>query len=196
MGGLWLMRQGIARVSDLFQIWPRRATVWDGMMTEVTENRVIPDGPTGLGGWLVLVGLGVVLSPFRMVYEAYTVFWPLFADNTLKDVSDPSSPAFVSYLAEFIYAEMFFNVVFMIWSIVNLVWFFAKSAKFPASWRYFLLGNLAFLAGDAAGSTQFMSSAEAFDAATVKTIFQSCVSAAIWVPYTIVSKRVKNTFVN
>jgi hypothetical protein len=165
-------------------------------MTEVSVDTKNEPVIKGLGGWLILVGLGVVLSPLRMAYEAFTIYGPLFRDNTLRDIADPSSPSFVSYMAEFIYAEMFFNALFVGWAILNVVWFFTKSAKFPRSWRYFLVATLAFLVGDSAVGTNFMPSNEAFDAATMKAIFQSCISAAIWVPYTVVSKRVKNTFVN
>jgi Protein of unknown function (DUF2569) len=165
-------------------------------MTEEVDIVVKSDGPKGLGGWLTLVGLGVVISPLLIGYEGASVFVPLLHDNTLRDVADPNSSIYVAYLAEFVYLEMFFNAIFVVWAVLNLVWFFSQSTRFPASFRYFLLANLAFLVGDTFVSTNFMPSNEAFDAATVKSIVQSAIGAAIWVPYTIVSKRVKNTFVN
>jgi hypothetical protein len=142
------------------------------------------------------VGLGVVISPLRIVIEGIGIYGPLFRDGSLQNIADPSAPSYVAYLAELIYAEMFFNAIFVIWAVLNLVGFFSKNARFPASWRYFLLANLAFLVGDSSLTTNFMPSNEVFDTATVKSIFQSIFAAAIWVPYTIVSKRVKNTFVN
>jgi hypothetical protein len=165
-------------------------------MTEEVDTVVKSDGPKGLGGWLILVGLGVVISPLRIFFEGASIFGPLLRDNVLQDVADPNSSSYVAYLAEFIYLEMFFNVIFGIWAILNLVWFFSQSTRFPAAFRYFLLANLVFLVGDTFLSTNFMPSNEAFDAATVKSIMQSAIATAIWVPYTIVSKRVKNTFVN
>ena len=32
------------------------------------------DGPSGLGGWLVLVAIGLVLIPFRMGWELYNSY--------------------------------------------------------------------------------------------------------------------------
>jgi hypothetical protein len=186
----------IASLGQMFQIKHVVGTRSGGAMTEEFDTVVKSDGPKGLGGWLILVGLGVVISPLRIVFEGVTAFGPLLRDNILRDVADPHSSSYVAYLAEFIYIEMLFNVIFAVWAVLNLVWFFSQSTKFPASFRYFLLANLAFLVGDTFVSTNFMPSNEAFDPATVKAIVQSAIAAAIWVPYTIVSKRVKNTFVN
>jgi hypothetical protein len=154
------------------------------------------DGPVGLGGWLILVGLGVVISPFRMIYEGVTLYGPLLRDNVLQALADPTSPAYTAYLAEFIYAEIGFNVIFVVWAITNLVLFFAKNRRFPASFRYFLIANLVFLISDALVISSLFPDEIAFDAETTKAIFQLAISTAIWVPYTLLSKRVKNTFVN
>ena len=96
-------------------------------MTQAIDPVAKTDGPAGLGGWLVLVGLGVVISPLRMVYEGITVFGPLLRDNLLQSIADPNAPGYTAYLAELIYLEMFFNVIFLAWAILNVVLFFSKS---------------------------------------------------------------------
>jgi hypothetical protein len=165
-------------------------------MSELTNGAKKAAELKGLGGWLILVAIGVVLSPMNIVRESFATFEPLFRDNTFADISDPSSPSFVNYLTEYVYAALLINTLFVVWAILNVVWFFTKNAKFPRSFRYFLLSALTAMIGDIALSTNFTSFEEAFDATAKKDIFKSCINAAIWVPYTMVSKRVKNTFVN
>jgi hypothetical protein len=165
-------------------------------LTDTLHPTEKTDGPVGLGGWLILVGLGVVISPFRMIYEGVTLYGPLLRENVLQTLADPSSPAYIAYLAEFIYLEIGFNVVFVVWAIVNFGMFFSRSKRFPASFRYFLIANLVFLIGDALVLSRLFPDEIAFDAETTKAVFQSAITASIWVPYTLLSKRVKNTFVN
>ncbi len=165
-------------------------------MSDATAPDLKTDGPVGLGGWLILLGLGVVISPLRMIIEGVTVYGPLLRDNILQTLADPSSPAYIPYLAEVIYGEIFFNIAFVVWAVVNLVLFFSKSKRFPASFRYFMIANLAFMVGDAFLVASFLPGEKVFDPETTKAVLQSAIGTAIWVPYTLLSKRVKNTFVN
>jgi len=37
----------------------------------------------GLGGWLILVGLGIVVSPIRIIAQVYPSYSAIFSDGTL-----------------------------------------------------------------------------------------------------------------
>ena len=152
-------------------------------MSDVTKN--------GLGGWLILVGIGVVLGPFissNMVFQAYI---PLFTDGTLEILmsSDP-------LLVQIVYLEVIVNSALILLSIYLIYLFFWKKTTFPKLYILLLLSSLAFIIIDAFLVKIASPNDPVFDPETTKTIIRLGVTAAIWVPYMRMSKRVKATFIN
>ena len=124
---------------------------------------------SGLGGWLILVGLGVIISPF------YILFGLL------------------------IWMEIVVNLIIFLCSIYLIFLFFAKKTFFPKFYIWFVFGSLAFVIVDAivAGMLvkDMLPDEPIFDSETIKEIVRLLITAIIWVPYMMVSKRVKATFV-
>jgi hypothetical protein len=154
------------------------------------------DGPSGLGGWLALVALGVIVTPFRLMFDVYNNFVPALLDGSVSAALDPSSPAFVNFLGPLLFGEAIVNVVVFVWSIYAAYMFFSKKRTFPRNYQLLLLFGFIILLLDPLVARAVMPDVEAFDRETIKDAVQSFVGCAIWIPYLAVSKRVKNTFIH
>lgn len=149
-------------------------------------------GPSGLGGWLIVIGLKLVMSILGNASLLAVQFLPMFNDGTWQALTTPGSDGYHPLLGPVIVFEMVGNGVFLVASAVLLVMYFLKSPWFPRCMIALLVANVVFLGLDlyaasllpqvdtnAGGATQFV---------------RSCGAILIWVPYLLMSKRVRNTF--
>ncbi|MEZ5774147.1 MAG: DUF2569 domain-containing protein [Hyphomicrobiaceae bacterium] len=163
--------------------------------TTVSTDRTIDDSNlAGIGGWLLLVAIGLIFSPIRMVMQ----FWPLyqtvyFDGVTWQALNDTSSSTYVPYLAELIVVETVLNAMLLAAALVLIVMFFTRRRVFPKLYIALAVASIVVLVGDALVGGMLLSEA-AFDPDTAKEIARSLVGAAIWIPYMLVSRRVKATF--
>ena len=58
------------------------------------------------------------------------------------------------------------------------------------------MAHLVVLVVDAMLGSMVMPDMPAFDPGTTKEVARSVIGCAIWIPYTYLSRRVKNTFIN
>lgn len=150
------------------------------------------EGPKGLGGWLILPMIGLVLSPLRMGYQFITDLLPVFDPAVWNKLTDAALPGYRPMLVPLIVFESVANVAMFAFTLAVMWFFFNKSRRTP---RLFIIW-LVLLA-----LTQVIDSALAsrvglpVDNASLRDIIRSVAAAAIWIPYFLVSKRVKNTFV-
>ena len=150
----------------------------------------------GLGGWLVLVGIGLVLSPIRLVFQSAIVFVPVFQDGTWQAITDPNSAQFIPYVGMLISFEILVNISFLLMGIALLYLFFTKHKLFPKAYIGFSIISVSLLLIDAWASTLVFPDMPMFDAETAGELARGLVAAAIWIPYMLVSKRVKATFIH
>ena len=148
---------------------------------------------SGLGGWLILVGLGVIISPFYIL-TVIPEFLPIFQDNMYDELVS-AAPLF----GLFLWTEIVVNLIIFLGSIYLIFLFFAKKTFFPKFYIWFVFGSLAFVIVDAiVGGMLFkemLPDEPFFDSETIKEIARGLITTIIWVPYMMVSKRVKATFV-
>jgi hypothetical protein len=160
---------------------------WATVPLEIAKRHAL----YGVGGWLWLVVLGNVISPIRIALS----LGPLYSSIDYANLHPR--------LAAFIYGEIVFNAIVVLWSVANLFLLFSKHRLFPRS----LVGLLAFSSvfvpldafvarwvTDSIG--QAMPWEEVFDTDTVREIGRSIVGAAIWIPYALMSRRVNVTYLN
>lgn len=152
-------------------------------------------GPSGLGGWLILIAIGLVLTPLKLGVLLTGTFLPMFTDGSVRALTTPGSEHYHSLWLPMIAYEVIGNGVFIVGSIVALILFFSRSRRFPHYYIVFLLANLAFLAIDELLGAKIPAVAASDDMTSLGQLVRVFVSCCIWVPYFLVSKRVKNTFV-
>ncbi len=150
--------------------------------------------PTGVGGWLVLVAIGLVLAPFRILFQLAQDILPVFTNGAWEILTDPASASFHPLWAPLIVFELVGSVVFVAASIAALVLFARRSPLFPRAMVWYYLSNLGFIAADFFALDLIPAVAGTQDSVASQDLLRSMLATAIWVPYMYRSRRVKNTF--
>ena len=163
---------------------------------KVGDDSAITDDLNGLGGWLILVGLGVVLSPMVLIFGLVKTYSGVFASGAWSLLTTPSSSLYNPLWKPIVLGELLANIAMIIASIMMITLFFSKKRLFPKLFVGFVLFGLTFILVDAAAVSLLRPDQPMLDAATIGRFARSSVQAMIWVPYMFVSKRVRSTFVN
>lgn len=151
--------------------------------------------PVGLGGWLILVIIGLVLSPIRIAVMMLQNHAPIFTDGTWEVLTTPGSEVYHPLWAPLIGFEMLGNLVMIALAFATLFLLVVRSRAAPVAAIAWFGGGLLFVTIDALLAYQIPLVAEQpMDAETLGEIVRSVVAACIWIPYFLVSKRVKATF--
>jgi len=149
----------------------------------------------GLGGWLVLVGLGVVFSPLRLLILITQTYPELFADGMWALLTTEGSSSYTPYFAPFVIGEIIFNVGIFFLSTYIVYLFFTKKNSFPAFYILMLVASFVFLFLDTIIAGVVFPDEAVFDPETIKELTRGLFGVAVWIPYLLISKRVKATFV-
>ena len=164
--------------------------------TEAVETLEPPRiGPRGIEGWLVLVCLGVILAPLRILFVLLFTFAPLFLSGAWLPLVQPSSDSFHPLWGPLLAYELFGNTALLAARVALLLLFFKRSKRFPKLFVWVSLLELPFLLVDAWLGSIVIEDEPMFDPETLRALAGSVAAVAIWVPYMLVSKRVRNTFV-
>lgn len=150
----------------------------------------------GLGGWLILVGLGIIISPIKIVAQIYPIYSQIFQNGAWEALTSPVSEGYNPLWAPIIIGEIVVNSALVLSWLIIAYLFFTKKKLLPAWYIGVIIFTLVFILIDAFSIQLILPDEKIFDPETSKEILRSVVSIIIWVPYMLVSKRVKATFVN
>lgn len=150
----------------------------------------------GLRGWLILVGIGVVISPLRIGAMMLMTYPPIFQTDTWALLTTPGSEHYNALWAPIIIAEIAINGLQFLACLYMIYLFFAKKAAFPKWYIGLSLFVTAFIVIDAFAVKMVLPESPMFDLETLRELVRSVIGCAIWIPYMLVSKRVKATFTN
>ena len=97
-----------------------------------------------LGGWLILVGLGVVFSPFRLLMNTLPAYEPLLQSDIWDVLTNPDSAAYHPLWGPLLIGEITFNVgLFLGFALFNLSVFYPPLAiPFILHWHCALLSGV------------------------------------------------------
>jgi len=149
----------------------------------------------GIGGWLILVAIGIVITPIRHVILMMTTYPEIFSTGAWEILTTQESEAYNPFWAPIIIGEI------VIGSGLMLVWlymaykFFTKRGSFPKWYIGIAVFSLLYVLADAVAVKLVLPDEPIFDPDTVKEVIRSVIMVVVWVPYMLVSKRVKATFV-
>jgi hypothetical protein len=149
----------------------------------------------GLGGWLVLVGIGVVLAPIRISATVVTSYLPVFTGGSWEALTTEQSDAYHPLWAPIIIGALVFNVAMVGATIYLVILFFSKSYLFPRAYVALTLASIIFIPFDAWVVTFALPNEPMFDEATAREFGRVLVGGLIWIPYLFNSRRVRATFV-
>lgn len=143
----------------------------------------------GVGGWLILVAIGMIAAPVRILVTLAPVYGAI-------DYASLHPTMFA-----FVLGEIAVNAVLVLWSIANMFLLFSKNPLFPRSWIGLMALSAVFVPADAVITKlvvdsigQPMDWGQIFDLDTTREIGRAIVGAAVWIPYALISRRVNVTF--
>jgi len=149
----------------------------------------------GIRGWLILPLLSLFIIPLRTVFYTMTYLVPAMSKEVWLALTTPGSEAYHHLWGPVLIFEMSGNLTVFVFSVLLLVLFFKKSRLLPKFYISFLVFNMAFVVGDYFLVNQIPFVAAQDDPETAGEVVKAISHTAIWVPYFLVSKRVKATFV-
>jgi magnesium-transporting ATPase (P-type) len=149
----------------------------------------------GLGGWLILVGLGIIFSPIKIIAFIFPIYSEIFKNGSWQILTTPGTEAYNVFWAPVLLAEIGINIILVVTWIYIAYLFFSKKKLFPKMYIGIMIFTLVFIILDALAIKIVMPNEPLFDADTLKELFQSIIAISIWVPYMLISKRVKATFI-
>lgn len=148
-----------------------------------------------IGGWLYLIGIGLVVSPFRVIQMLAGTYLPLFRDGAWDHLTTPGTESYHVLWAPLLVFEIIGNLGMLVLGLAALVCFVQRSRRTPKlvimwlGWAA-IYGLIDFFAADLIPLVK--SSA---DPESLRELTRALMGAAIWIPYFLMSKRVKATFV-
>lgn len=150
----------------------------------------------GIGGWLILVAIGIVITPIRIIILVMTIYPEIFSTGTWEALTTQGSEVYSPLWAPILIGEILINSgLLLVWLYMAYL-FFSKKKTFPKLYIGIAVFSLIFILADAFAVKLVLPSEPVFDPDSVKELMRSLIMVVIWVPYMLVSKRVKATFVN
>lgn len=160
---------------------------------ETIDNEV--KVPRDIGGWLILVALGIVFAPLRILYFLSTTYPPIFTDGTWEALTTETSEAYSPIWGPYLLSEIVVNLALVGASFYLVFLFFTKKSNFPKWYAGLAVFSAIFILLDAYMVTLVVPDMPMFDAETAKEFGRSLVSCLVWTPYLFLSQRSKETFV-
>jgi hypothetical protein len=149
----------------------------------------------GISGWLILIAIGIIFGPIKMVTTTVLTFQPIFEDGTWEMLTTLGSDVYDPLWGPLITGELTYNIVMIIASLYLAYLFFTKHHRFPLVYILLLTIPLIIIPLDAWLIKLVLPDEPIFDPETVKELVRTILATFIWVPYMLVSKRVEATFV-
>jgi hypothetical protein len=149
----------------------------------------------GLSGWVILVGIVIIVFPIRLGYVILSTFPPIFTKGTWEALTTPGLETYNVLWSPILIGELIVNTIIIAAALYLIYLFFSKNRKFPAWYIGIAVFSLCFIVIDAWAITFVLPNEPIFDSDTAKESTRSLIACLIWVPYMLVSKRVKATFV-
>ena len=150
----------------------------------------------GIGGWLILVAIGIVVTPIRIVMLIMTTYPEIFSTGTWEALTTQGSETYNPLWAPIIIGEILINFGLILVWLYMAYKFFTKSRDFPKWYIGIAVFSLVFIVADAFVVKLVLPNKPVFDPDTIKELVRSVIMVVVWVPYMLVSKRVKATLIN
>jgi hypothetical protein len=165
--------------------------------TEKLEHKYepLPLGVSGLGGWLILVQIGLFITLLNLNIQIFQHSLPSFAPDIWNVLTSKVSEVYHPLWAPIIVFEAIYNVLFILFTLFVIVSFYQRKSIVPRLMIIFY--GTSFIVGivDTLLVFQIPLAREADDGSYISDTIRSIITCLIWIPYFLKSERVKNTFI-
>lgn len=148
-----------------------------------------------IGGILILFLVGLALTMIRTAYSIFTEIWPIFSDGRWEVLTTRGSPAYHQLWAPVIFFEGAGNLLVLIVGVMTLALMLRKSKLTPVfAITYVVLASVVVFVGHYFAN--LIPAVAAQSRADDKiALYSVIIYPALWIPYFLISERVKATFV-
>lgn len=149
-----------------------------------SENK-LEQIPLTFGGWIILVLIGLVLRPFIYLIQLFTSNY--FNADHLNFLSSKNE----FYTFAFTY-EVVGIVTMFFFSVFLLILFLSYRNSLPRFYIIFLISSFVYVTIDSIIANLLLEKSATY---SFGNIIGTIIGCAIWIPYFLISQRVKETFV-
>lgn len=130
-----------------------------------------------IGGWLVLIAIRLVITPFRIIYQ-------LFFDTSFYDgITWISGWRQENYtLLGLTIFELVYNIAIIVFAGLLIVLFFERRSSLPKLIIIYFWMNVGISVVDALIGLEYLADTVEHNE-TFKTVFRNLIATAIWIPY-------------
>lgn len=161
----------------------------------VASDEPVAFGEQGIGGWLVLAAISILVAPL-VALAAFAQIWPALQWETWVALTTPGSISYSLLSAAHVLFAVFANTGLVILGVLLIVLFFRKRSSLPRV----IVGVYAFAIAAALLDIALMLAApgelDASQDKVLMTELRQSVVLALWIAYFLRSRRVALTFVN
>lgn len=165
---------------------------------KTTINKIRNDnlrlGVSGLGGWLILIQIGLYLTLIGLIILIRDSFYN-YSDEIWQLLSTEGTIYYHPLWRPIFIFESIYNILFFIFTITILVQFYRKKSIVPRLMIIFYSLSLLIGIFDYIMMHQIPLARELEAASSIRDLIKSTVTCLIWIPYFLKSERVMNTFV-
>jgi hypothetical protein len=119
----------------------------------------------------------------------------VFSNGNFYILTTPGTDAYNILWMPLLIGEMLINIILVAARLFIVFLFFSKKRNFPKWYIGILIFSLIFIVLDAFVIKLILPDEPIFGPDTIKEFSKTLLSALIWIPYMLMSKRVKLTFV-
>jgi hypothetical protein len=152
------------------------------------------EGPQGIGGWLLMLTICLLLFPGFVLFDLAFNQWPIFAERMWSSLTTPGSRLYHPFWAPLIVGGVICEVAFLAFDAVLLSLLLRKSRHFPGAFVVFALLNISYFLVTAAVLYQIPIVAERGIEVLLRGVIPPVLAAGVWIAYVRLSRRVRNTF--
>ncbi len=149
---------------------------------------------TQIGGWLVLPGIGLVLTPLVVIFQ---LAQNGYFDNAIWSVFHQAGYENATALTISVGFELVYNLCLLVFTVLLVILYFKKRTSLPKLIIIFYTLNVIMPLLELVLVFPLFPDGilgESDRSETYGQITRSFIGAAIWIPYFMVSERVKDTF--
>jgi len=156
------------------------------------ETLAIDRQLTGIGGWLILVAFGLIVA-LVLIAINFVSTWPAYSVESWTALTTRGNESYHFLWGPYLSWGLLANIAMLVLLMLLIVLFFQRRRIFPRLYiGYLVFAAIVAVIEVIAVQTLPMAGTETNP---VRDLVRVAVACSIWIPYMLVSRRVRNTFV-